>query len=66
MTIGELLKENRKKLNLTQKEMIERISVSRATVQRLIKKLVIENKVERIGGKRYAIGGLMNNVCDGK
>ena len=46
--------------------MIERISVSRATVQRLIKKLVIENKVERIGGKRYAIGGLMNNVCDGK
>ncbi|MCI8938294.1 MAG: HTH domain-containing protein [Lachnospiraceae bacterium] len=58
-----LLKENP---NLTQKEMIERISVSRATVQRLIKKLVIENKVERIGGKRYAIGGLMNNVCDGK
>ncbi|MEY8265585.1 helix-turn-helix domain-containing protein [Lachnospiraceae bacterium 64-25] len=45
-----LLKENP---NLTQKEMIERISVSRATVQRLIKKLIIENKVERIGGKRY-------------
>ncbi len=28
--------------NLTQKEMGERISVSRATVQRLVKKLVVE------------------------
>ncbi len=45
-----LLKENP---YLTQKDMSEKISVSRATVQRLIKKLVIEKKIERMGGKRY-------------
>ncbi len=45
-----LLKENP---YLTQKEMTERIPVSRATVQRLVKKLVDEKKLYRIGGKRY-------------
>ncbi|MBD5553986.1 MAG: winged helix-turn-helix transcriptional regulator [Roseburia sp.] len=45
-----LLKENP---YLTQKEMFERLSVSRATVQRLIKKLVNEKKLRRMGGKRY-------------
>ncbi len=45
-----LLKENP---YLTQKDMSEKISVSRATVQRLVKKLVIEKKIERMGGKRY-------------
>ncbi len=38
---------------LTQKEMVEILSVSRATVQRLIKKLDDERKLERVGGKRY-------------
>ena len=45
-----LLKENP---YLTQKEMLEKLSVSRATVQRLIKKLIDEKKLERVGGKRY-------------
>ena len=45
-----LLKKNP---NLTQKEMVEKLSVSRATVQRLIKKLIDEKKLERVGGKRY-------------
>lgn len=45
-----LLKENP---YLTQKEMFVRLSVSRATVQRLVKKLVDVKKLERIGGKRY-------------
>ena len=38
---------------LTQKEMVEILSVSRATVQRLIKRLDDERKLERVGGKRY-------------
>ncbi|MCM1158635.1 MAG: putative DNA binding domain-containing protein [Bacteroidales bacterium] len=45
-----LLKE---KPHLTQKEMVEKLSVSRATIQRLIKKLDDEKKLERVGGKRY-------------
>lgn len=45
-----LLKENP---HLTQKEMVEKLSVSRATIQRLIKKLGDEKRLERVGGKRY-------------
>ncbi|MCM1049017.1 MAG: putative DNA binding domain-containing protein [Clostridiales bacterium] len=45
-----LLKENP---YLTQKEMVKKLFVSRATVQRLIKKLDSEKKLERAGGKRY-------------
>ncbi len=45
-----LLKENP---YLTQKDISERISVSRATVQRHVKKLIIEKKLERVGGRRY-------------
>ncbi len=45
-----LLKENP---YLTQKDISERIFVSRATVQRHVKKLVIEKRLERVGGRRY-------------
>lgn len=38
---------------LTQKEMFVKLFVSRATVQRLVKKLVDEKRLERVGGKRY-------------
>lgn len=38
---------------LTQKEMVEELSVSRATVQRLIKRFIEEKKLGRMGGKRY-------------
>ncbi len=38
---------------LTQKEMFEQLSVSRATIQRLVKKLVDKKIMERKGGKRY-------------
>ena len=45
-----LLKDNP---YLKQNELAGKLSVSRATVQRLIKKIVDENKIERKGGKRY-------------
>ena len=45
-----LLKDNP---YLTQKEMLEKLSVSRTTIQRLVKKLVNENILARKGGKRF-------------
>ena len=45
-----LLKDNP---YLTQKEMLEKLAVSRTTIQHLVKKLVNENILERKGGKRF-------------
>lgn len=45
-----LLKEN---THITQKDLSEKLSVSRTTVQRCFKKLMHEEKLERKGGKRF-------------
>ena len=47
--ICEIMKDNSK---ITQKELADRLSVSKRTVQRMIESLVREDKVIRVGSKR--------------
>ena len=59
-TINEALTDNQKMLldmlrndpTITQKEIIERVSLSRSTVQRMIKELSELGRLERVGSKK--------------
>ncbi len=45
-----ILKDNP---NITQEDIVKALEVSRATIQRMMKTLKEQGKIERIGGKRY-------------
>ena len=48
-----LLRALRENPQITQQELMKSLSVSRATIQRMIKSLSESGVIERIGGKRY-------------
>lgn len=38
---------------ITQKEIVQYVGVSRATLQRIMKNMTEQGKIKRVGGKRY-------------
>ncbi len=48
-----LMKILRNNPHITQGDIVKMLDTSRATVQRMMKTLIEQRKIERIGGKRY-------------